>query len=125
MKSSNNEKKEWILCAAIWYRDGKKHEAQPRNIESGFVIAGRRHHNCYATAKALCGGDRVQELKLENIENTMTREEYKDHQGFITSLDRYVNRQEAYEIARANNQIKLGDGEVVRELKTLISEHLY
>jgi hypothetical protein len=34
--------KEYIICSAIWFRDGKKYEMQPKNIESGFVISGRR-----------------------------------------------------------------------------------
>ena len=41
---------ERILCAAIWYNDGKKHVHQPINIETGFVICGRRHHNCIGIA---------------------------------------------------------------------------
>jgi hypothetical protein len=39
--------KEWILCAAILVEDGEEHLHQPRNIKTGFVICGRRHHNCY------------------------------------------------------------------------------
>ncbi len=27
------------------------HDFQPKNIESGFIICGRRHHNCFATMK--------------------------------------------------------------------------
>lgn len=46
-------KKEFIICAAIWYNDGKEHIHQPKNIKKGFVICGRSHHNCYATASAL------------------------------------------------------------------------
>jgi len=42
--------KEYILCAAIWCNDGKKHVHQPRNVPKGFVIGGRRHHNCFITA---------------------------------------------------------------------------
>lgn len=118
--------KEYILCAAIWYNDGEKHEAQPKNIETGFVIAGRRHHNCYATAKALASIDNVIKLKVENIENTMSREDYRKHQGFITSLDRYVDRKEAWKIAKENNQIMLIDKlPDMGEDPILISEHLY
>lgn len=118
------DKREFILCAAIWYKDGKKHDAQPKNIDNGFVICGRRHHNCYATAKALAGHDEVIRLKIQNIENTMSREDYRKHQGFITSLDRYVDRREGYEIAKANNQIQFGEAACSDE-KILISENLY
>ncbi len=41
--------KEYILSAANYYNDGKKHEHQPNNIEIGFVVCGRRHHNCIGT----------------------------------------------------------------------------
>lgn len=120
------EKREFILCAAIWYQDGLKHDAQPKNIETGFVIAGRRHHNCYATAKALAGLDETIKLKITNIENTMSKEEYRNHQGFITSLDRYVNRREGYQIAKANNQIQFGlEASDNGEDSILISENLY
>ena len=120
------EKREFILCAAIWYQDGLKHDAQPKNIETGFVIAGRRHHNCYATAKALAGLDEAIKLKITNIENTMSKEDYRNHQGFITSLDRYVNRREGYQIAKANNQIQFGlEASDNGEDSILISENLY
>lgn len=120
------EQKEYIICAAIWYKDGIKHDGQPKNIETGFVIAGRRHHNCYATAKALAGIDEVIKLKITNIENTMSKEDYRKHQGFITSLDRYVDRKEAFQIAKANNQIVFGlDASDNGEDSILISENLY
>lgn len=117
---------ERILCAAIWYKDGQKHESQPINITEGFVIAGRRHHNCYATAKALAGLDETIKLKITNMENTMTKEEYRRHQGFITSNNRYVDRREAYKIAKAQGQIKFGaDASDNGEDSVLISENLY
>lgn len=115
----------YILCAAIWYNDGQEHDGQPKNIDTGFVIAGRRHHNCYATAKALAGLDNAIKLKIENIENTMDWEQYKRHQGFITSIDTYVDRREAYLIARESGQIKNGEYLGSIDDPMLISEHLY
>lgn len=117
--------KEYIICSAIWYNDGQQHDGQPRNIDIGFVIAGRRHYNCYATAKALAGIDNTIKLKVENIENTMSREEYKKHQGFITSKDRYVDRREAYLIAKDVGQIRNGNYLGTIEEPMLISEHIY
>jgi hypothetical protein len=126
--------KEYILCAAIWYNDGLIHQGQPKNIKTGFVIVGRRHHNCYATAKALAGIDENIKLKILNIESKMTKEDYNKHQGFITSLDRYVDRKEAWLIAKNNNQIKFKttkkvkinfDTDFLDQNDTLISEHLY
>lgn len=131
------EKKEYILCAAIWYNDGLKHDSQPVNIETGFVVCGRRHHNCYATVVNIASLNEAIKLKITNIENTMSKEEYNKHQGFITSLDRYVDRKEAWIIAKENNQITWGLEDTTDEIKIkgletpnnsdriLISEHLY
>lgn len=97
--------KEYILCAAIHYLNSTPCTHQPKNIESGIVVCGRRHHNCISVYFALTGN--------------VTREE-TSVQGFITSLDRFVDRIEANEIAINANQVignTLGD--------QLISEDLY
>lgn len=62
--TNNMEAKEFILCAAIWINDGLKHEQQPENIETGFVVCGRRHNNCYQTIKSL-----INQNVIEVIEN--------------------------------------------------------
>lgn len=120
MKKSNE--KEFILCAAIWINDHVKHEQQPINISEGFVICGRRHNNCYQTIKCLIGNynDYIKKFNFSD-------KDYKEQQGFITSLDRYVSREEAWEIAIENNQVVYGlttsdDGD---NEKILISENLY
>ena len=77
---------ERILCSAIWVDDSKEHIHQPNNIKSGFVVCGRRHHNCFRT--------------IEMIYSDIT--EFKKHksiQGFLTQTDRFVNREEAMKIA--------------------------
>ena len=114
--------KEKILCAAIWVDDKMKHEQQPINIKTGFVICGRRHNNCYQTIKSL----QTANEKIGGIISVMSDEELRSHQGFITSLDRYVTRKEGWEIAKANDQIQFGliasdNGED----SILISENLY
>lgn len=45
--------KEYILCASIHFDDGKVHEHQPKNIKTGFVVCGRRHHNYYNTLQSI------------------------------------------------------------------------
>lgn len=87
--------KEFILCAAIHYRDGKVHTHQPVNIESGLVICGMRHCNCYSVLSGLLG-DFDGKLLVG-----------RDGQGFITSHNRYVDRKEGYHIAYAAKQIKI------------------
>ena len=113
--------KEFILCAAIWVNDGLKHNQQPENIEIGFVICGRRHNNCYQTIKDLKGDVNTYFKSLN-----MSDDNYREHQGFITSLDRYVNRKEGWNIAKSNNQIQIGlDASENEEDSILISENLY
>lgn len=77
---------EYILCAAIWWNDGKIYDHQPKNIEEGFVVCGRRHHNCFMTVYIVRG------KKFKSIDG------YKEVQGFLTNTDRFVDRKEAYKI---------------------------
>lgn len=118
MKSIDNMEKEFILCAAIWVNDKQIHEQQPINIKEGFVICGRRHNNCYQTIKDLKGDINTYFKSLDMSDN-----DYKEHQGFITSTNRYVNRKMAFVIAQVNNQITCDLGS--DEDAILISEHLY
>jgi hypothetical protein len=79
-----------ILCAAILVPDGKIHDSQPENIQTGFVITGYRHGNCYATAKAM------NYIKIMSI---------SDIQGFITNDNLFVERREAFDIAYKAKQL--------------------
>ena len=107
LNSSLDKSKEYILCSAIWYNDGLHYEHQPKNISSGFVICGRRHHNCFTT------------LKILSLTNFNSINKNNIIQGFITNLDNFVDRKEGYKIALNFKQIK----EKVNEY--LISEDLY
>lgn len=99
----------YILCAAIWFNDNKKYEHQPKNIDIGIVICGRRHHNCFLTAFALNGGMKI----VENVDDDI-----KVVQGFMTSDNRFVDRSEAAQIAMDAEQIDFSTS-------ILISEDLY
>lgn len=92
--------KERILCAAIYFNDGKVYDHQPKNIEIGFVVTGRRHHNCYATLSSIGKVLGLEDKALRSFERID-----RDNQGFITSSDRYVSRAEAFIIAKEMNQI--------------------
>jgi len=96
--------KEWILCAAILFDNGKEYIHQPINVQTGFVVCGQRHHNCLATVWILNG-----EKKIDYE---------KEVQGFLTSSNRFVNREEASIIANKANQVD-------RQPKRLFSEDLY
>ncbi len=113
--------KEFILCAAIWINDGVKHNQQPINIDIGYVVCGRRHNNCYQTITSL-KADLNQYFKTLNLSD----EDHRKSQGFITSHDRYVDRKEAWKIAKDNDQIIFGkEASENGEDSILISENLY
>lgn len=106
---------EFIVCSAIYFNDGIKHKQQPKNIKEGFVVSGRRHSDCYILLEIL-------KFDFSNFDYSKT--EIK--QGFITSENRYVSREEAWQIAKKSNQIKFGYNATVDDKDAgLISEHLY
>lgn len=104
------DKKEYILCAAIHLKnDIPRTKGSPVNVEYGLVICGRRHSDCYHILKVL---------------SPKTEFPDRDCQGFITSHNRYVDRSEAFLIAKENGQMwhTLFDGD---DEGQLASEDLY
>lgn len=85
--------KEFIICSAIHYDDGVKHDHQPKNITSGFVVCGRRHHNCITTLSI---------TMADKYDKVMAM---RDAQGFMTNTDRFVDRKEGYFIAKDAGQL--------------------
>lgn len=100
---------ERILCAAIWYDDGIVHDSLPRNIESGIVISSYRHAYCFAI---------LHELFPERDYIIQNRYSDKTIQGFLTSANNFVDREQAGRIAYNAGQIK-------DEIDMLFSEDLY
>lgn len=104
---------EYILCAANYYNDGKIQTHTVSNITEGYVVCGRRHHNCISINAKILGFPYSEEsLKIVNTEI----------QGFITNTNRFVDRLEALEIAK--NAGQLNPDEVYSKLG-LFSEDLY
>lgn len=102
----------YILCAAIHIRNNKQYVHQPKNIDSGLVVCGRRHHNCFAIISAIFP---EHDALVKNI---------KDHvQGFITSDNRFVDRKEALVIATKAGQLE--HREKYPPVSQLLSEDLY
>lgn len=102
----NDPKEQYIICSAIWFKDGKNHIHQPKNIDNGFVICGRRHHNVFYTIAAL------------GIDLSQVEFEERSVQGFLTSDDLFVDRIVGAEIALKSGQTK--------DLKKMLfSEDLY
>ena len=105
--------REFILCAANYYDDGIEHTHSCKNIKTGFVICGRRHHNCIDIFSKVVGFP-YDERGLQLMR--------KEQQGFITNTNRWVNRLEALEIAKNANQLIT---DKVNEKIGLFSEDLY
>lgn len=106
---------EKILCSAIWFNDGTKHPHQPRNIEEGFVVCGRRHHNCYALVQSI--GKALGYDKTLIVKKGISLER-REIQGFLTDKDRFVDREEASAIA-------LESGQINKALSKLYSEDIW
>jgi|688.fasta_scaffold986212_2 hypothetical protein len=105
--------REYILCAAIWFDDGVVHAHQPKNIDIGIVYMGHRHCNCFASVGGL-----VRERQEMGI--------YEKSQGFLTSHNRYVTREEAAEIALSIGQFANDEErEEVEKTHYLYSENIY
>lgn len=105
--------KEYILCAAIWFDDGLVHAHQPVNVDIGIVHMGHRHAHCFASI----GG-----LVKERIEAGIHEKE----QGFLTSKNRFVTREEAAEIALSINQFANDEERLeVEKSHYLYSENIY
>ena len=98
-----NNKKEYIICAAMHWKNNKHYDHQPKNIKSGLVVCGRRHCNCFVI--------------LKEIQPDLSYKTQID-QGFLTNTNRFVNRKEAAKIAYVCDQIK-------EENNCLMSEDLY
>ena len=105
---------EIILCAAVWYMDLELikdlpiESYLPKNLDKGIVFCGHRHGQCIYSKCMITG--------LRDGESG------EDEQGFLTSKNRFVSREEALVIALRENQVI--DLSEVRGNK-LYSENLY
>ena len=101
---------EYILCAAVWYKDIpiKKDipdNVRPINCDKGLVFCGYRHSHCMYTMVSVTG--------IRSIES-----EIGDYvQGFLTSKNRFVDRVEGGVIHRSNGH--------PTDFEILFSEDLY
>lgn len=108
---------EKIVCSAIWYIELPltltneyikiKPLILPKNIDRGIVFCGLRHTNCMYTMIATTGRRSV-EIDCG-----------KYVQGFLTSDNKFVNREQAAIIFVANG------GKLNYSSKELFSEDLY
>lgn len=88
---------ERIICAAVWYKeipikkDIPFESTNPKNCPTGLVFCAHRHGQCIYTKCAVTG--------LRDCESG------DNEQGFLTSKNRFVGREEALIIALRENQI--------------------
>ena len=99
---------EKIICSAIWYKELplKKPNMgfRPYNVDEGIVFCGWRHPNCMYQMVAIYG------MKNHEVGESI--------QGFLTSKNRFVDREEGAEI-HVRNGGKLNYG------NQLYSEDIY
>lgn len=98
---------EIVICSAVRLPDGR-------------LIRGHRHGDCLKTAHEL-----VIYQKLHGYSDLEWSNLHGDDQGFITSKNRYVDRQEGMRLQKAAGiESKSSDGKGYRG-DTLFSEDLY
>jgi hypothetical protein len=86
-----------ILCAAVHFpksftysnRSENVEAQKPVGIQSGIVVTGRRHSDCLSVYLALTGG--------ADIKDSVD--------GFLTVSNRFVDRADAFQIARIAGQL--------------------
>jgi|GEM_PF-2434206 len=71
--------KEIVICSAVYMPEVKNKDGSLR------IIRGHRHHNCFETFRYFLESGQITEEQWSN---------HPDHQGFITSRNRYVTREE-------------------------------
>jgi len=99
----HKQKEEIILCAAIWVNDNQIYIDQPINLTNGFVISGHRHCCIFEI------------ISKFHIDKKLCK------QGFLTSNNRFLDREEAMRLARKMGQVYK---ETMKD-DTLFSEDLY
>ena len=83
--------KEKILCAAVYLPNVKSFMQNVNNIESGTVICGYRHDNCFVTIRNF-----IKELEI-NKSNCIA--------GFLTTKNNFYNRNKSCKIAVEAGQV--------------------
>lgn len=98
--------KEYILCAAVWYKEIEPRATiRPINTPGGVVLCGFRH------------GDVISQISI--LTGKRQFELGKHVQGFLTNKNRFVDREEGAKIFIDNG------GELKYSKYKLYSEDLY
>ena len=86
---------ERLLSSAIWLDDGLERPDPRHRVKTGLLFCGFRHPDIYAT------------MFGSLTESTMkdARKHGRIREGFLTSLGRFVDRDEGLEIATRSGQL--------------------
>lgn len=95
---------EFIICAAVWYKELPDTVHKPTNVDRGVVLSGIGHAHCINQMHVLTG------KKNSNVG------QYVD--GFLTNKNRFVDRYQAAKIAYESGQIP-------KPVSRLFSEDLF
>lgn len=82
---------ETIICSAIWYKELPTPVFKPVNVDKGIVFCGHRHVHCLHQMVIMTGKRQC--------------EVGEEIQGFLTNVNRFVDRIEGAKIALACKQI--------------------
>ena len=83
---------ERILCASVWYKELSTPHHNVKNIDKGIVFSGYGHVHCLYQMCAMTG---------------KKQHEVGDYiEGFLTSQNRFVDREEGAKIALECGQVK-------------------
>lgn len=85
----NNGEIELIMCAAIHVDDQIDHIYQPYNIDKGLVFCGWRHPCIFSQIRLVYNNKYSESI-----------------QGFLTTKNRFLNREESLELVKSNGQLK-------------------
>lgn len=84
-----NKNEEYILCAAIWYKDFESPVHTVKNIDRGVVLCGYRHGHIIGQLRSIAG-------KRTCVNGENASGDYV--QGFLTSKNRFLDREEAHKL---------------------------
>ncbi len=101
LKLKLSKTEEYIMCSAIWYKELplvepkalENYGIRPYNVDKGIVFCGWRHGNCMYQMCAITGKPSVEDHVGEYV------------QGFLTSKNRFVDREEGFVIAKSMGQL--------------------
>jgi hypothetical protein len=89
--------KEYIICAAIWYKELPTQTFLPKNLDKGVVVCGHRHGHCIDIMKTL-GQLRSVVKGPDSVGD--------NEQGFLSNKGNFYDRFESMRLAIEAGQVE-------------------